>query len=209
MRRVVLLLLCAAALAPPPAHAQNQRPLTVSYDVGAGYRPVIAVGPILADDELREAALSGLPLRVRIRVELWKDRFFDALVDTAGVVNVLLYEPIGEQFVLRTQEGAARRFPSFAAARQAIETQYSPRIQPREPGRFYYTVSLQVESLSVSDLEELERWLQGELQPAVRGERSVPGALGQGAKRLMLRLLDLPARRHDARTGRFRVPDRE
>ena len=45
-------------------------------------------------------------------------------------------------------------------------------------------------------LEELERWLQGELQPAVSGQRSVPAALGQGAKRLMLRLLDLPVPAH-------------
>jgi hypothetical protein len=34
----------------------------------------------------------------------------------------------------------------------------------------------------------------------------VPGAVGQGAKRLMLRILDLPERRYYARTGRFRVP---
>ena len=98
--------------------------------------------------------------------------------------------------------------PGKAAAllRAGIESEYLPRIRPTESGRYYYTVALQIETLSVSDLDELERWVQGELQPAVSGQRSVPGAIGQGAKRLMLRLVDLPARRYDARTERFRVP---
>jgi hypothetical protein len=30
--------------------------------------------------------------------------------------------------------------------------------------------------------------------------------VGQGAKRLLLRILDLPERRYEARTGRFRFP---
>jgi hypothetical protein len=63
-----------------------------------------------------------------------------------------------------------------------------------------------VETLSMSDLDELERWLHGELGPAVAGQRSVPGAVGQGAKRLMLRWLDLPHRRVDARSERFDFP---
>jgi hypothetical protein len=58
----------------------------------------------------------------------------------------------------------------------------------------------------MSDLDELERWLQGQLQPAVSGQRAVPAAIGQGARRLLLRLLDLPHRRVDARSARFTVP---
>lgn len=187
---------------------QQQRPLAITFDPTRGYRPVIHVGPVLADDELEEAATSGLPLRVRVRVELWKDRLFDQLVDTTSWSTVVVHEPIGEQFFVRSLPAArgSRRASSFESARQAVESEYPLDIMPRGSGQFYYTVSLQIETLSVSDLEELERWLQGELQPAVAGERSVPGAVGQGAKRLMLRILDLPERRYDARTGRFRVP---
>ena len=79
-------------------------------------------------------------------------------------------------------------------------------MRPRTPGRYYYTATLELETLSLSDLEELERWLQGELQPAVTGDRSIPGAVGQGAKRLMIRLLGLPARRLEGRSGKFEVP---
>jgi len=186
----------------------QDRSLRVSYDAAANYRPILHVGAVLGDRELERAALAGVPVRIRVRVELWKDRLFDALVDSTTWSLDLYFEPISEQFFIRSTAtpGRVGRYTSFAAARRAVETEFSPRIQPRERGRYYYTALLQIETLSVSDLEELERWLQGELQPAVSGERSVPGAVGQGLKRLLLRALDLPAHRHDARTARFVYP---
>lgn len=197
-----------ASIAADTAPPQQQRPLIVIVDTANDYRPVIRVGPVLADRELERAAASGLPLRVRVRVELWRDRLFDQLVDTTSWSTVLVHEPIGEQFFVRSlpAERGSRRASTFASARLAVESEYLLSMHPTREGTYYYTVSLQIETLSVSDLEELERWLQGELQPAVSGQRSVPGAVGQGAKRLMLRILDLPERRFDARTRRFRVP---
>jgi hypothetical protein len=182
--------------------------LAISYDAAGGYTPVLHVGPVLSSAQLENAARSGVPVRIRIRVELWRDRFFDQLVDSTSWSTVMIYEPISQQFFVRTMPagGGVRRFSTFAAARSAVEAVYPLRMQPRQAGRYYYTSSLQIETLSLSDLEELERWLQGELQPAVSGQRSVPNVLGQGAKRLMLRLLDLPHRRVDARTDRFRFP---
>jgi hypothetical protein len=181
--------------------------LAVVHDPASGHRPIVRVGPVLQQRQLEEAARSGLPVRVRIRVELWRDRLFDQLVDSASWSTVIIYEPIGRQFFVRSlpASSGARRFDSFDAARNVIETEYVLPMRPARPGRYYYTSTLQIETLSLSDLEELERWLQGELQPAVSGQRSVPGALGTGARRLVLRLLDLPQRRVDARTERFRV----
>jgi hypothetical protein len=189
-----------------PRH--QQRPVSITFDPANGYGAIVHVGPVLADSELEDAATSGLPLRVRVRVELWKDRMFDQLVDTTSWSTVVAHEPIGDQFFVRSLPvtRGLRRASSFESARQAVETDYPLDMRPRSAGQYYYTVSHQIETLSISDLEELERWLQGELQPAVSGQRSVPGAVGQGAKRLMLRILDLPERRYDARTGRFRVP---
>jgi hypothetical protein len=48
--------------------------------------------------------------------------------------------------------------------------------------------------------------LKGELQPAVSGDRSLPGAIGQGARRLFIRVLSLPERRLEGRSERFRMP---
>jgi hypothetical protein len=207
MRSILLLAALTAPLAPPVAPEQEGQ-LAVTYDAAAAYRPVLSVGPVLRGREIEHAARSGLPVRVRMRVELWKDRFIDQLVDSTSWMIVVAFEPIGEQFFVRSlpAAGGARRYPTFAAARLMVESDYPLKLQPRQAGRYYYTATVQVERLSISDLEELERWLQGELQPAVSGQRSLPNAIGQGAKRLMLRLLDMPTRRYDTRSDRFRFP---
>lgn len=185
------------------AHAQS---LSVAPDASAGQRAVLRVRDILADDELEEAVRSGLPLRMRFLVELWRDAFFDELVATEQWTTVLTYDALSKQYVVRARADArARVFADFAAARVAIETAYAAALRPQRRGRYYYTGALDIETLSLSDLEELERWLKGELQPAVSGDRSIPGAIGQGARRLFIRVLSLPERRLEARSERFRV----
>lgn len=205
---LVLWALLLADAPPPEIEAIQQRPwLTVAADTSAGYRPRLHVGSVLGDSALEDAVRSGLPLRLRFRIELWKDRFFDSLEDDQKMTTVLLYDPLDDRFVLRSREGPTdgRSFSSFAAARAAIERSYALDIRPHQNGRFYYTALLQVETLSLSDLEELERWLKGELQPAVRGDGSVPGAVGRGVRRLMVRVLGLPSRRYEARSEMFRI----
>jgi hypothetical protein len=199
----VRLLLCCVALTATRASAQT---LSVGPDPSAGHRAVLRVRDVLADQELEEAVRSGLPLRMRFLVELWRDAFFDDLVATEQWTAVLTYDALSQQYVVRTRSDArARVFPDFASARKAIETAYAVALRPPRRGRYYYTGSLDIETLSLSDLEELERWLKGELQPAVSGDRSIPGAIGQGARRLFIRVLSLPERRLEARSDRFRV----
>lgn len=177
----------------------------IRFDSASDLRPVFRIGAVLQDEGLEKATTSGLPVRVRVRVELWRDGFIDDLDASQSWDAVLLYEPLERQYIVRPENGAARYFPTYQAARAAIEGDHPLDIHPRRAGKFYYTATMEIETLSLSDLEELERWLQGELQPAVSGRRSVPSAVGQGAKRLLIRLLGLPARRLEARTDRFRV----
>jgi hypothetical protein len=58
--------------------------------------------------------------------------------------------------------------------------------------------------LSVSDLDEVERWLKGDLGPAVHGEKSPGSALGQGAKTLITKLLGGQDKHYVARSKVFR-----
>ena len=200
-----LLLVLVLLLAATPARAQSALGVTVDP---ASFRGVLHLRGALADAELEQAIRSGLPLRLRFRVELWRDETFDDLIATDQWTAVVTFDALSELYVVRTRAnaGRARAFADFAAARAAVETSYTVALRPQKRGRYYYTGSVDVETLSLSDLEELERWLKGELQPAVSGERSLPGAIGQGARRLFIRVLSLPERRMEARSERFRVP---
>lgn len=188
-----------------PLAAQSSLGLTVESESRRG---VLHVRDVLADAELKDAIRSGLPLRLRFRVELWRDATFDDLISSEQWTAVLTFDPLSELYILRTraEAGRARAFTDFATARAAVETSYTVALRPQRRGRYYYTGSVEIETLSLSDLEELERWLKGELQPAVSGDRSIPGAIGQGARRLFIRVLSLPERRIEARSERFRVP---
>jgi hypothetical protein len=201
---LLLLLLFLLLGVRAPAAAQGP-PVSLRLEEGGA---ALVIGPVLADRELADAAGSGLPIRLRVRAELWRDKFIDELTAESTWSIVLAFEPLSRRFFVRatTDDEASRVFASFDAARAAVERAYLLRISPRREGRYYYTASLEIETLSVSDLQELERWLQGDLRPAVGGDQSIPGALGDGAKRLLIRVLGVPSRRFEARTARFRVP---
>ena len=205
MRRPLSALLVLFALA-PAARAQ-QREFALELRPAQAHRAVVRIGPVLERTDLEEAARAGVPLRLRVRVELWEDGWIDDLVATETLSAVIAFDPLAKQFLVRgrSAEAPVRRFSTYADARAAVEVDYPMQIRPSEEGRYYYLGMLQVETLSLTDLEELERWLQGELQPAVSGDESVGDALGAGAKRLVIRLLNLPARHLETRTPRFRV----
>jgi hypothetical protein len=203
---LALFVLCGGVLA-----AQQAAAPSLTVDASAGARPVLRLDGLLADRELENAVKSGLPLRVRVRVELWKDELFDDLKGSQRWDGTLSYQPLEEHFLVRTvgSPPTERRLPTYAAARTVLETELVWSLRPSASGRYYYTANVEVETLSLSDFEELERWLRGGLKPAVSGDRSVAEAVGEGAKRLLMRALDLPARTLELRTERFRYsPER-
>lgn len=201
---LLAVMLAGAALLPAaaPLHAQE---FSLRVDSTAGHRPILHIGPVLDTRSLREAIASGIPIRLNVRVELWRDGFFDDLAASRAYGTVLLYEPLNREYIIRApgNGGRALRFSTYDAARAAIEGDRVIDLRPSREGRYYFTATAVIETLSLSDIEELERWLQGELQPAVSGDRSIPGALGEGARRLVIRLLRLPARRLEARSAHF------
>ena len=204
MRALLLAgLLASAATA---AAAQQGRPLAVRVEPALP-GGTLTIGSVLGDRELSGAVVSGVPIRLRVRAELWRDAFFDELVESTSFTTVMAYEPLTRRFFVRSTAGEVRSrvFDSYEAARAAVERDYPLRTVARRPARYYFTAFLDIETLSLSDLEELERWLQGDLQPAVSGDQSLTGAVGEGAKRLLIRVLGVPNRHYEARSNRFRI----
>lgn len=160
---------------------------------------------VFADSALIRPLVSGLPLRFNFQLELWHDKFLaDGLVDAAAWQLILYQEPLsGDYSLTRSWDPDLDEwFPTLREATQALERWYQvPLVEP-EPGsgNYYYEVRLEIEILSLGDLDELERWLRGE---AAGEEGDVGSAIGRGLKRLFIRLIGLSARKYEARTDMF------
>lgn len=212
MRRTHLLSLLGVVLALAggwhrPAAAQEDEegdPVLLEVDPATGALRV-RLGPVLNDGGLRRALQSGLPLRVHLDVELWKDRFFDSQEGRAEWRATVVYEPLGETYRVETSaDSAVRVVASLDDAGRVLRRRFELPLRPPDEGKYYYQGVLEVETLSLSDLEELQRWLRGDLGPAVSGRDPVENAVEKGMRRLVVRMLGLPARRYRIRTEVFR-----
>ncbi len=185
-----------------PVNAQDPLALDVTSPA-----PRLLARGALDDGALENAVRSGLPVRMRFRMELWRDELIDDLVREASWSAVVAFEPLDNRFLAGVLPAdSLTPFALWDDARRAVEGPYSPDLRATRTGSYYYIAVLEIETLSLSDLDELERWLRGELEPAVRGSRSVGGAIGTGLKRLFIRILGLPARRYEVRSQPFRIP---
>lgn len=174
--------------------------------------PVVRSENMLRGNSRWLAALrSGLPVRLHYRVEVWRSRgaWFDTFERQAEWDVLIRHEPLLDQYTLLTFVGAARqerRYATLDALGAAVAFAYQVNVRPVEAGRYYYIASLEVTTLSDSDLDELERFLAGELGPADESEsENLGSALGRGATRFLLRLAGLPSLRLEARSQAFRV----
>lgn len=195
--------------APRAASSQEgegrERPVTLEVEAETGILSV-RLGSILDDGGLRRALHSGLPLRVRLHVELWKDRFFDSQRGGADWRATVVYDPLARNYRVETSsDRTVQAVATLADVGAILSSSFAVPLRPGESGRFYYLGVLEVETLSLSDLEELQRWLRGDLAPAVAGEEEVENAMERGVRRLVVRALGLPARRYRVRTETFEV----
>lgn len=207
--RSLALLAAIAACAwasPAPAAAQGSD-APISLEVTGSESEVQArLGPILESSGIRGSLESGLPVRIRVVVELWRERFIDAQEGRWEWRGSVWQDPLGDGLRVETANGAARTAGTPEQATRMLSEDLEVPLGPTRPGRYYYLARIEVETLSLSDLEELRRWLQGDLGPAVEGEGGVGSAVGRGLQRLLVRVLGLPAERFQARSRSFRYP---
>jgi Domain of unknown function (DUF4390) len=181
---------------PPRAGATSDGPLVRSLDV-------------LTDKQMRDLLRSGFPARLRFRVELWTaGGWFNNLAGSTEWNVVVRFDPLNQRYrvarIVGDRVSLLGQFDSLADAEAAVERPYRADLAPGGDGRrYYYNVVLDVETLSLSDLDEVERWLRGELRPAVRGERNPGTALTRGLRTLFVRLLGGERRHYEQRSPTF------
>jgi hypothetical protein len=171
--------------------------------------PLVRGVGVLADRQLRDLLLNGFPTRLHFRVELWSVGGLINDLERVTEWNVVVrHDPLDKTFRVSRFAGdriaQLGRYRELRDAQAAAERMFRAPIVPRRRGRsYYYAVVLDVETLSLSDLDEVERWLKGELRPAVRGRRNPGTALTRGVRTLVVRLLGGDARRYELRSATF------
>jgi len=166
--------------------------------------PRVQAAALLADGKFVGLMRSGFPLRLHYRLELWRTRgaWFDQYEGDVAWDAVARYDPLADDFVLVRSGGSTARFATAEALARALEVPYKVTLRPKAggSGRFYYLCRLEVSTLNDTDLQELERWLKGEVSPAVSGKGDLGDALVRGAQRILVRIAGLPRLTLEARS---------
>ncbi|MEO5902756.1 MAG: hypothetical protein ABIQ55_01970 [Gemmatimonadaceae bacterium] len=203
-----------AAILVSAARAEGQKPQVMLSLPDAAMRasepPIVRSAALITDGATLDLLRNGFPAHLHYKLERWNTGgFFDDVTASAEWDAVVRYDALAKVFqVYRVAGGRTTRLGSFsdiAAAEAAIDTPFPAPIQPPKKGKkTYYNLVLDVESLSLTELDEVERWLRGELKPAVRGKKNPGTAVGRGVRTVMVRLLGGEKRRYEARSGTFR-----
>lgn len=211
--RFRLALAALPLLVPSPALAQRGPQLEVTA-LAANSPPAgatVRAARLLSDSRTRELLLNGFPAQLRFRLELWRvGNVFDELESETQWDVLVRYDAYSKQYQLvrrgLRETEAVDGFATVASVEEALAQPFPVALRPRRTEtRYYYNVVLDIETLSVSDLDELDRWLRGELQPAVRGKRAPLSALRRGVGTLLSRVLGGEKRHYEARSGTIRV----
>ncbi len=210
MRRLMYVAMVVAV----PALAAAQRPLVqlvLPERSAVGTEPPsVRSSALVSDGALRDLMHNGFPARLHYRVERWgTGGWFDDIKATAEWDVVVRYDALAKVYQLFRILGNSTRylgsFEIFADAEAVLDAPFKVPISlPKRGQRSYYNLVLDIEMLSLTELDEVERWLRGEAKPAVRGQKNPGTAVSRGVKTVFVRLLGGEKRRYEARSGTFR-----
>ena len=218
MRRAARLLILAALTLPfaPSLAAQGATGVRLAVTLvpdqtrKSAQLPEARVRGLLEDERWTSALLSGLPLRLHYRLELWRDRgsWFDAAVRAVEWDVVVQREPLLDQYVVTTVllgRTRQQRYPDLEALGAALGVAYRIAVRATDKGEYYYVATLSVSTLSDADLDEMDRVLRGENGAATDDGENLGDAVGRAARRMLLRVAGLPIMRVEGRSPAFRV----
>ena len=171
--------------------------------------PRITTSGALDDPKLEQFINSGFPARLRYKIDLWsRKQFFDNREAGAEWIVTVEFDQLQRTYTVRRQVGTrlvpSGTYSTFSEVEASIAAPFEAPIRaPRNGQRMYYHIVLEIQKVSLSDLDALEAWLRGELKPATRGERNPGTALARGFQTLMLRMLGGENPRYEARSETF------
>ncbi|MCC7054028.1 MAG: hypothetical protein IT355_12260 [Gemmatimonadaceae bacterium] len=214
MRRLLLGCAAAVALLSPvtAAVAQVDARLELSLPpraVGGAEGPAFTPHAALATRDLRDLVRGGFPARLHFRCELWRDERLNNNIAAAVEWDMLVrFDQLSRKYeVFRIAENRVSRLGRFDTAEEMealVGRPYRIMAPPMVRGRrYYYDASLDIEVLSLSDLDEVERWLRGEVRPALRGDRNPGTAVTRTVRSFFVKLLGGERRHYQTQSRTF------
>lgn len=173
--------------------------------------PLLRAANMLAGDRIQKLLLAGFPARFHFRVELWSEgRFIDRLQGAVEFDVLARYLPAQRLYeVTHVQDERAVPLGKYAAvadAERAIGRANAAPISARPSARpQYYQATLLVEVLSEKDLDEVARWLQGDVEPGITGRANPASIVSRGIRTLATRLLGGEKLEYEATSRPFRT----
>jgi hypothetical protein len=214
LRAAVTLLLLAVAGG--TLRAQKDPTLEIKLpgaDQLATAGPLVLATNMLASPHSRDPLAAGFPARFHFLITLWSEGRLANAIERRAEYDVLVQYLVAEkkyEVVQLMNDRAPFSLGKFDHVEDAERAIARPTRVPitafPSKKRFYYRATLDVNILGASDLDEVNRWLKGELEPAIHGERNPGTALTRSIRMLASRLLGGDSREFEAETGEFQVP---
>ena len=195
--------------------AQHQPTLEITLpaaDQLAHVGPLVTAKDMLSSPRSREPLAAGFPARFHFLVTLWSEGgFFGNRIERRAEYDVIVsYGTMEKKYhvdqIVNDRIFSLGNFDRVEDAEGAIARPTRVPIVAFPSKRpFYYRVTLDVEILGASDLDEVNRWRKGELEPAIQGKRDPGTALTRSIRMLTSRVLGGDSRHDDAQTPVFQV----
>ncbi len=172
--------------------------------------PSVRTTDVLVSGRTAELVRNGFPARLHYKLERWAaGTFVNDVKATTEWEVIVQYDALAKIYrvVRATSQNAIviGEYDTIAAADGELASSYAiPISLPRRGEKSYYSLMLDVETMSLSDLDEVQRWLRGELRPAVRGRRNPGAAVSSGVRTLFVRILGGERVQYEATTGVFK-----
>lgn len=199
--------LCAGSSAAQSAHVDLVLPAPSDL---ATQPPTVRTIKVLSAGRTAELIRNGFPARLHYKLERWAaGTFVNDVKATSEWEFIVQYDPLAKTYKLirATPQNAViiGEYTDLIDVDAKLAEPYPAAISlPRIGEKSYYALTLNVEAMSLSDLDEVQRWLRGELRPAVRGRRNPGTAVSSGVRTLVVRLLGGERIEYQASTGVFK-----
>lgn len=213
--RLAFVVTTLAAMRAEPLHAQRPPRLEITVAVASALSegPAIVSDGLLSDPKTREHLRNGFPARIHYTLELWRKGGVLVGDDRSGITewNVLVnYDPTTKRYnmVRRSNDDQVREnFGGFATTTSAeleLAKPFKTSLHPTRSGRYYYNLTVEVQTLAESDLDATLQWLRG---PTAPGKTNNPlTVVTSGLGTLFSRVLGGGKTRYEQPSEVFRVP---